>query len=184
MDQQTLVQPEDQAIPTTSNQPVVKASFDPSRIYPTATDAATKPTTANSSDQLNTMRANAGLQMAGVKHLAHSSKKVDAIGALIIVGGLIQAAVSIEHLNIGIAFDIVYIVVGAGIIMRSELARKIVVYVGGFSVLMSIIGLIGILSSDDGVRLLLSVASLIFSVVVLIFVLSILTDPNVESEFS
>ena len=161
-----------------------KSAIDPSQIYPTASDS---PPSGQDERQIASAQANdlakAQLQMSGhyIDPSPPKSKEVDIVGGLIMLSGIVS--ILLNHTLFGIVFNAVYIFVGLGILTRSAMARKIVIYASALGLLMNIASLFGTSIFLSGKASIRPILSILFSMAVQLYALSVLTWHKNEAEF-
>jgi hypothetical protein len=157
------------------------AQLNPIHIYPTAT------ADPRLVDNNPNAKAEAALYTSGLKKPYHTGRyrPVDFVGGLIILGGLLPLLASLlSSFNVlGAAFNVVYILIGIGIIMRSEMARKIVIFVSAIGLVLNVASLFLVSTSTTGKENVISVLSYLFSIGIILIALSILTWHQAEAEF-
>jgi len=161
-----------------------RAAIDPGQIYPTA--SANLPTTQDERRMKNEQAkiiSGAELESKGYRigHEEPKSKEVDIVGGLIIIAGV--SSILLNHSPISIAFSAVYVTVGLGIILRSATARKIVIYMSAFGLVMNILALFSTSIFLSGKASIWPILSILLSIIVQLVVLSVLTWHKNEAEF-
>ena len=159
------------------------ATVNPSQIYPTPKDSA-----APASEQRyapGDLLTNSELEMAGVQGNKASgrphSREIDIVAGLITLSGFVSLLT--YHRPLSMAFSAVYIFIGLGILARSAIARRIVIFVSIFGLLMNILSLLVTSAFLSGKASIIPVLSIFFSIAVQIAVLSVLTWHQNEKEF-
>jgi len=127
--------------------------------------------------------AKAQLRMSGnyINPSPPKSKEVNIVGVLIILSGAVS--ILLNHTVLGVVFNAVYIAVGSGILTRSAMARKIVIYASAIGLLMNIVSLFGTSIFLSGKASIGPILSTLFSIAVQLYVLSVLTWHKNEAEF-
>jgi hypothetical protein len=167
-----------------SKEETKKPVFDPSQIYPTVSEQLP---TAQAERQMRNEQAKAiaGAELSAkgynLEHAKPKSKAVDIVGGLIILSGALS--ILLNHKPISIAFNAIYVFVGLGIISRSAMARKIVVFASAIGLVGNILSLFATSLFLSGKASILPVLTILFSIAVQITVLSILTWHQAEKEF-
>lgn len=160
-----------------------KKAVNPSQIYPDASKQAYMPRGQHLTGERAAEIAAAESQMSGMrmKPTAAKSKEVNMVGGLITLSGIVS--ILLNHGWLNLAFNAIYIFVGLGILTRSAMARKIVVMASGVGLVMNLFSLLAISAFLSGRASILPILSAIFSIVVQIVVLSVLTWHANEAEF-
>lgn len=164
--------------------PRPKPAIDPGQIYPTASNSVLSEQDERraASSQANGL-AKAQLRMSGnyINPSPPKSKEVNIVGVLIILSGAVS--ILLNHTVLGVVFNAVYIAVGSGILTRSAMARKIVIYASAIGLLMNIVSLFGTSIFLSGKASIGPILSTLFSIAVQLYVLSVLTWHKNEAEF-
>lgn len=153
------------------------------QIYPDPTN--TKPedlSTPANNQELRKLKAESELRLAGLRKLPPTSVQVNIVSCLLVLSGAFSLLTSNRDNFISVMFSIAYIVVGIGLYLRTELARKVVVVVSVINLIFSVPSLIGF-GFLAGRKTLVDFASIIFTIIVSMIVLGIFMDDNVKDEF-